>query len=164
MLNKSEQKNKILYLTLILLLAFMFVLDRFFKYIIIKGEIDQPLIILKDIFQLSFAKNYFIAFSLPIISGAILNIVIIALLILLFCYFFYLLKKGEKREVYYLGFVILGAFSNLADRFRFGYVIDYFDLKYFTVFNIADIMIVGGCVGIVISQMINSRKKINATK
>lgn len=37
-----------------------------------------------------------------------------------------------------------GAISNLVDRLRFGYVVDYIDLKAFPVFNLADVAIILG--------------------
>jgi len=61
-------------------------------------------------------------------------------------YFLYVIKKGEEKNAMYLFLVILGALSNLLDRLKFGYVVDYLDLRYFTVFNLADVMIVGGGV------------------
>jgi len=42
--------------------------------------------------------------------------------------------------------VILGAAGNLFDRLKYGYVVDYLDLKYFTAFNLADVMIVAGVI------------------
>jgi signal peptidase II len=42
-----------------------------------------------------------------------------------------------------LTILIIGAILNFTDRIKFGYVIDYFSLKYFTVFNLADVMICG---------------------
>jgi len=40
--------------------------------------------------------------------------------------------------------VILGAGSNLLDRFKYGAVIDFIDFKIWPVFNLADVMIVVG--------------------
>jgi lipoprotein signal peptidase len=57
-------------------------------------------------------------------------------------------RRGKFTASVYSAAIILGATSNLADRFQYGYVIDYFDLKYFTVFNLADVLIVGGTIGL----------------
>ena len=49
----------------------------------------------------------------------------------------------QKNQVFstILFFTILGASSNFYDRLKYGFVVDYLDLKYFTVFNVADAMI-----------------------
>lgn len=59
-------------------------------------------------------------------------------------YFFQLLKKQRLIEASAFFLILTGAMSNLYDRLLYGFVIDYIDLKYFTVFNIADVMICGG--------------------
>ena len=38
-------------------------------------------------------------------------------------------------------FLMIGAFGNLIDRIRLGYVVDFIDIKVFPVFNIADVCI-----------------------
>lgn len=50
---------------------------------------------------------------------------------------FYLLKK---KTSYYLPLALIlgGAAGNLIDRLRFGYVIDFIDLHFWPVFNVAD--------------------------
>ena len=40
-----------------------------------------------------------------------------------------------------LSFTIIGAGSNLVDRIRWGAVVDYLDVTFFAVFNLADVMI-----------------------
>jgi len=82
----------------------------------------------------------------------IISIIIILLYELLFSEI-----KNEWLKATLLTFIIFGAISNVLDRLRYGFVIDYLDLKYFTVFNIADIMIVGGVLGLVLIF----RKKVN---
>lgn len=44
-------------------------------------------------------------------------------------------------EIISLSGIIIGALSNFLDRLKYGYVVDYLDLKWFTVFNLADALI-----------------------
>lgn len=130
------------------LAVFLFVLDRFFKFASLKGVFNTPTPLLSEYFSLNFAKNYFIAFSIPI-GGNFLTILTTILVLTLLYYTVYLIKKRRRPEYILLTTITLGAISNLADRLTLGYVIDYLDLKYFTVFNIADAMIVFGFIGII---------------
>ena len=58
---------------------------------------------------------------------------------------------GRQSIAVCLFAIIMGAASNLFDRLKYGYVIDYLDLKYFTVFNLADAMIIFGVAILLIS-------------
>ena len=66
-------------------------------------------------------------------------------------------QKNEKVMGLMWWLIILGAFSNLWDRLTLGQVIDYLDVKYYSVFNLADVMIVCGVVGLLI--LVGSKKK-----
>lgn len=61
------------------------------------------------------------------------------------------LHKKDKLEIVCLGLILGGAFGNLLDRIRFGYVVDFIDFHIGTwhwyTFNIADSAI---CVGAVV--------------
>lgn len=103
--------------------------------------------------QLTFTKNYDAAFSLPTIIDPI--IIIIPLVIILCYYFVRSLKTENNLKTIGLLFIIVGAASNLYDRLLYGYIIDYIDIKYFTVFNLADVMIGGG---IILLLLKNSQK------
>ena len=109
----------------------------------------QPEInVLGDWFRLILAKNQGIAFSLPIF-GWWLSIVIFLIIIFLIYVFVLKIKKTAHFEAVLYSAIILGASSNLYDRLRFGYVIDYFSLKYYSVFNLADGLILLGADGLV---------------
>lgn len=128
-----------------IIIAFFVILDRFLKTLCLKGLLDQPFPILGDVFSLHFAKNYYISFSLPF-SGPLLTasiglIILILLGFLLKSFIAPNTKTISGNQQYLLTILIIGAIINLTDRLKFGYVIDYFDLKWFTVFNIADIFI-----------------------
>ena len=133
----------------ILLAMFFVILDRFFKFLAISGYFSKPISLVGDFLKLNFISNYNIAFSLPL-GGFFLNFLIILIIIALLYELLFLAKREEWIKVALLTFLIFGAISNMLDRLRYGFVIDYLDLKYFTVFNIADVMIVGGVLWLVL--------------
>ncbi len=122
------------------------IVDRFFKYEALQGRFDSGYPLAGEIFGLSAVKNTNIAFSIPF-SGISLNILITVLLLSLIGYAIWAIKNSKPNLSLWLFVLILGAFSNLFDRYLVGGVVDYLDLKYFTVFNLADIMIIVGTLG-----------------
>jgi len=132
--NKLSQKKMAFWF---LIAIFFVILDRFLKIISLR---DINLELVSDWLKFSLAKNYFIAFSIPL-SGILLNYAIFLIIILILFNFLTNKKQSAGERSAYL-FIIFGAASNLFDRFKYGYVIDYLSVKWFTVFNIADIMIV----------------------
>jgi len=137
--------------------VFLIIFDRFFKILSKKFFLNNEIKIIGNFFKFNFEKNYFIAFSIPI-SGYILNILIILIILLLLILIIKFIQKKQFISSIYLLFIILGASSNLFDRIYYGYVIDYFDLKYFTIFNLADCLIVFGSIGLLL--MLNKKNKI----
>lgn len=131
-----------------------FVGDRLIKNAISAGRVIWPQKIIGDIFTFNFAPNYYISFSLPF-YGNYLNWATIVIIISLFIVTIYLIlaKKCKNFEYLPLTFIIFGAISNSIDRFRYGYVIDYLDLKYFTVFNLADMLISMGVIWLIIKTL-----------
>ena len=129
----------------ILIGIFFIALDRFLKFLAMEGFFNGQQGIFNDFFKLSFVGNYNIAFSLPL-AGWWLNIVIILIVFALICNLLYYAEKNDYAKSYLLFLITLGAASNLFDRLKYGFVIDYFDLKYWTIFNLADVMIVGGVI------------------
>jgi signal peptidase II len=146
----------------IVLAVFFVIADRFLKALCLKGVFDQPISLLGDIFCLHYMKNEYIAFSLPF-SGPILTTLIGIIILILIIYWLKSLfspniKYHTPNTKYALTILIIGAILNFTDRIKFGFVVDYFDLKYFTIFNLADIMI---CVSVVWLIFSKTLKKIN---
>lgn len=53
----------------------------------------------------------------------------------------------EKPVQIWTGLIVAGAAGNFIDRFRLQYVIDFLDLRWWPVFNIADTaVVIGGCL------------------
>ncbi|HPT08642.1 MAG TPA: signal peptidase II [bacterium] len=129
-------------IVVILLITMFFVLDRYLKFLAINFKED--FFIIKNVLKFTFFPNEFISFSIPF-SGVVLNIVLIILLILVIIFLIWSLRKKRINDFLASLAVFFGATSNFIDRIFFSYAIDYLDLKFFPVFNLADILIVGGC-------------------
>ncbi len=141
---------------LLVIAVFLFILDRYLKYLALEQK--QAYNLLGNIFRFNLAKNYNIAFSLPI-SGWFLIFLIIIILVFLLFYSLQLVQKQDWLRLLLLTNIQIGAISNLIDRFKYGYVIDYFDLKYFTIFNLADTMISLSIFSLFIWEIRNGRKR-----
>lgn len=133
-----------------------FIGDRVLKALALQQIEAKSL--LGKIFLFNFTKNYNISFSLPL-SGPILNILIIAIILglILVIYRLILKEKYLNSKSLLLTFILFGAISNMVDRLRYGYVIDYLELKNFTVFNLADVMISFGVLILIFKLLKNDK-------
>ncbi|MCK9438971.1 MAG: signal peptidase II [Patescibacteria group bacterium] len=140
-MNKFFSKKQNIINIAIFLIAIFFIADRVLKYLAINSWESKN--ILGEILKFNFTANKYIAFSLPL-SGLILNLFIFFILFLILIYLAFLFYK--KRHYEFLGFLAIfcGALSNLIDRLKHSFVVDYLDLYYFTVFNLADVLIFFG--------------------
>lgn len=152
-MNKPNLQKTLINIAIATGIAIFFIADRMLKATALASdEGSWPLI--GDIFSFRFTANYNIAFSLPL-SGPVLNAIILSVIGLLIYYIFYLIikKNNQKTEILLLTIILLGAISNILDRFAYGYVVDYLELKYFTVFNLADMMVSGGAAILIIKNL-----------
>ncbi len=134
--------NKILKLLIINIawlfaLAIFFMLDRFLKLLALNSSEKT---IIPNLLNFNFVPNYNIAFSLPL-GGQYLNFLIGGIIIAIII--FIILNYNRLKTLEFISFfgILLGAISNLIDRLQYGFVIDYLDLRWFTIFNIADALI-----------------------
>lgn len=141
----KEIKKMIAILTAII---FFVGLDRFLKILALVNS-QKEFEIIGQWLKFGFAFNYNIAFSLPFTGWALIlatALIIMALMV----FAVYLAKQRKFKQIWPLFMIIGGASCNLWDRLKYGYVIDYLDLKYFTVFNLADSMIVVGVTWLIL--------------
>lgn len=129
----------------IFLAAVIFITDRLLKILFYQHCFSESLFSIGDFFSLQFFANQGIAFSLPVplFLTIVLSSAIIVALIAVMAWFW---RKKKYSFLYPLVLLSTGAVSNYLDRVRWGLVVDYFNLKYFTAFNLADLMITGGLV------------------
>ena len=146
-ITSNLNSKKIFFLNLIT--VFLFVIDRAAKKIFF--TIGGEYFVLGQWLKLKLTLNPGLAFGIGFNFYAL---VIIYFLIIIFLVWFLIgaWRKGGLSVVFYLGLIIAGAFSNLLDRLYIGQVIDYIDVRYFSVFNLADMMIVLGVFGILLKN------------
>lgn len=135
---------------------FFVALDRLLKAAALKYPAAS--LVLGEFLKFDPVKNQGIAFSLPL-AGSWLLVLIVAAIFALIIALVVSIKKQAYAGACFLLAVILGAASNLFDRLKYGAVIDYLELKYFTVFNLADVMIVAGVIGIFMSAWFETRRE-----
>lgn len=146
-------KRKIFIIALI-----TFVIDQIIKSLSLVYLINIPII--PNILSLTYAKNYGIAFSMLREK----RIIIIAISILLISFLIYVLKKdyiskNKDTCLVNIAFGILfgGILGNLFDRIVRGFVIDYINVSFFSIFNLADIAITFGVVLLIIDNIKESK-------
>jgi signal peptidase II len=144
------------------MMAIFFIADRLLKGVALGNGSTYFKRLIGDIFVFRFTANPYMSFSLALPQWLSYSFIFLAIALLIY-YIFYLIlkKKGQKWEIVLLTIILVGAISNILDRCLYGYVVDYLELKFFTVFNLADVMISGGAI---ILSVINLIKKPYAGK
>ena len=139
--------NKKKFLTLIAITSLITIfIDQISKYIVnsmVKFGYSKEII--PNFFSITNARNFGAAWS--ILWDKKIYIILITCVALLFVIFLLFREKeqNEYKSLYY-GLLMGGIIGNLIDRIALGYVIDFFDFKFFgynyPIFNISDIAIV----------------------
>lgn len=117
-------------------------LDQFVKFLIReKFFINESLPVIKNLFHVTFVRNY--GAAMGFLKGQNNFLVTSALMsILLLVVYSQKIRWQDKYFRICLGLLLGGALGNLIDRISLGYVVDYFDIRFFpAIFNLADLFI-----------------------
>lgn len=145
-MNKQLCRPWVIAVLTVLLVA----LDQWTKYLAVLFLKDQdPFVIIDGVFELHYLENRGAAFG--IMQGQQVFFLVIALVVLLaVVYLFCKMSKDAKFvPIRLIAIAVLaGAWGNMIDRVRLGYVVDffYFKLINFPIFNVADIYVSVGMV------------------
>jgi signal peptidase II len=140
------------YLGVNLIILGFFVLDRIFKNIFLAKNSILNL----GLINLSLAKNSQTAFGYW--QPNILFYIIIALLIGFLIYKLHgAYLHHEVWSIWAFTLVLAGGFSNLLDRIKYNFVVDYIYLGNLSFFNLADLMIGAGIIVLIIYFIHSSR-------
>lgn len=147
-------KKKIIIVALI-----VFIMDQIIK--ILASIYLTNVSIIPNVLSLTYAKNYGVAFSM--LKEKRLIIIIIS--ILLISFLIYVLKKDyilKDKDTLLInisfGLLFGGILGNLFDRIIRGFVIDYINVSFFSIFNLADIAITFGVVLLLIDNIKENKK------
>lgn len=127
----------------------VFVVDQVTKYIVAANfalnEPWYPFSFLKPIFAIMYIENSGAAFGILQNQNLFFTIVAIVVIIVILVY----LRSTPQIDLIIalgLGLELGATCGNLADRIRFGYVVDFLYVKYWAVSNIADVCVTTGVV------------------
>lgn len=118
--------------------------DQLIKAIVArKLEPLQSVTVIKDVFTITYVRNYGAAFGILQSQTLLLVALSIGVIFFVWCNRNKLSGYPKVFQVG-LGMALGGALGNLVDRIRLGYVVDFLDFHFWPVFNLADIAIVSG--------------------
>ena len=136
------------------IIIFLFIVDRFTKIYAVKKPLDND----GGVFDLHINPN--IAFSLPLPTMVLYPLLIVVIIIIVYLW----LKSLKKKSIliWPWGMLIVGAFSNFIDRFYYQGVVDFINVPFFTVFNLADRYISLAVIWILYYEAIYKSKNVKA--
>ena len=143
---------------LLIIAAFVVVVDQFTKYLVTSNMIEgMGIPIIEGIFHLTFILNPGAAFGILENNRWFFVITAVSVLAVLFYYRHAIISEPRLVQI---GIALFagGAFGNLIDRIRTGLVIDFFDFRIWPIFNVADIAICLG-VGLILWSTIKTELK-----
>jgi signal peptidase II len=120
-----------------IIVSSVIILDQLTKFLALRFlSLNTPVPLIKNFLNLTLVHNRGAAF------GLLQNQLFLFILVSLFAIglILYNLKNKSNSVILKvcLSLILGGAAGNLIDRMRFGFVIDFFDLRVWPVFNIAD--------------------------
>ncbi len=141
-------------------LAVVLSLDQWTKALVASQfepyESWAPLPALANVFTIHYVTNTGAAFGLFQDSNTFFVIVAIVVSAVVL-YYYVRLPGGQWWIRLSFGMMLSGALGNMIDRLRVGYVIDFFDLQIWPVFNVADMSIVGGTILLAVLLLLEDR-------
>lgn len=134
------------------------ILDQFSKYIVVENmSLGESIPIIEEVFHLTYILNPGAAFGMFAHNRLFfIAIAVIVIGIIIWARREILASPWEVKAG--CGLFLGGAIGNLIDRARQGLVIDFFDFRIWSVFNIADIAICIG-VGLIIWNLLKTELK-----
>jgi signal peptidase II len=144
---------------------FLFLIDRVSKILILKNILNSTSseIYLNSFLNFSLAWNNGIGFGiLQMDQGIFYAIISIIITFINFILIYWMLFSPNYLESIFVSIILGGSLGNLFDRYYYSSVPDFIDLHYesfhwFT-FNIADIFITIGIIGLIIIDLFKIKK------
>lgn len=104
-------------------------------------DLGESIPVIRNILHMTLVHNTGIAFGFFKDQGVVFIVIpVIAIFLLIFNIYYYRQNDEVICRTYIIGFslILAGAIGNLVDRIMYGYVIDFIDIRFWPVFNVAD--------------------------
>ncbi|MBG9988193.1 signal peptidase II [Aerococcaceae bacterium DSM 111176] len=148
-------------LVTILTIIILVFCDQFLKiYIHNQFQPNETMTIIEDVINFTYIRNDGAGWG--ILSGQRTFFIIITLIIVIILIRIIIKNKDKSWiQLIWIGMIIAGAIGNLIDRILLGYVVDMFHLIFidFPVFNIADMALTVGIIGLIIVTFITPEEE-----
>ncbi|NSW75624.1 MAG: signal peptidase II [Candidatus Atribacteria bacterium] len=118
-------------------------LDQITKHWALKVLRGRSIPLWRGILELRLRENVGSAFGLVLLGRSGILVITVGLSI---AFIVWMIKNREISLPFLLGssFFLAGAWGNLLDRFRWGYVVDFIEPSFWATFNLGDVLILGG--------------------
>ncbi len=138
-----------------------FALDQIVKYIVVTQFAPaESRIAIPHLLYWTFVQNHRGAFGL--FGSQAWVLVVMALVVLALFWFAFRDAAMHSRLVQVaFGGIVGGAVGNIVDRFHYGYVVDFIDVRWWPVFNVADSCI---SVGVALLVLASLRREDTSTR
>lgn len=144
------QKTLILNIILIVFLT----IDRLTKLFSLKELPVEGVFLIPGFLKLALYRNINIAFGIHLPLPLLYSLIIL-ILFLLISFSARAYRQKDVWLIFWLGLIIAGALGNLLDRLFYGQVIDFLEVPFWSVFNLADAFIVLGLLGWLVKKLKN---------
>ena len=146
-----------------LLAIVVFVADQLTKYLVSTelsiGQAWMPLALLENVVVIRHVRNSGAAFGMFPAAGNLFLLVAVLVVLGIIRYYYSRAHSAALWVRISLGLMLGGALGNMIDRFRFGFVVDFIDLGWWPVFNLADASISVGVIVILLFQNVFFKKE-----
>lgn len=135
-------------------------LDQYTKHLVAAGfEPGESRIAIPRVLYWTFVQNHRGAFGLFGSQAWLLVVMALAVLVV----FWFAFRDAAAQSVLVriaFGAIAGGAIGNIVDRFHYGYVVDFIDLRWWPVFNVADSCITVGVALLVLGSLRRERSGV----
>ncbi len=121
--------------------------------------LGQEIVLINGLLSLSYVHNYGAAYNLLENNGYLLIPVTLGMLGVMLWYYRNHKEEFSRAEVCSFAMLMGGGLGNLFSRVSAGYVVDFIDIHFIPVFNVADIFICCGCALLVYCEFRRPEKK-----
>ena len=146
-------------INLFIIAILVIVADFYTKYLVYtRMALHETIELPVKFIQLTYVQNFGGAFGI-FQHQKLFFIIAAAVAVTCVLYFFEDIRELGKLSFVSAALIFGGAIGNLIDRIRFGYVVDFLDLRWWPVFNVADIALTVG-VSLLFIEVIRFGQKL----